>query len=197
MGIRLEGNGWGIPKYQVSGFKFKVPKTIPKHCIFGGQIIAVGFLTVWVVCVKAERFSYIAFSAKSHIERRVRFFKVQFFHLKGVEMLSVLLRTPIAIQVNINIMRAFFQMQKALLTLSEAYRQMENIRSDIGRLRIEMYEAMRCQNDINEMFSKEQDSISVQLENLNDAMAQLQAEANQKQLNASQNPIGFVLRNNK
>lgn len=47
------------------------------------------------------------------------------------------------------------------------------------------------------MFSKEQDSISVQLENLNDAMAQLQAEANQKQLNASPNPIGFVVRNNE
>ena len=119
------------------------------------------------------------------------------FTQEGVAMLSGLPRTPIAIQVNINIMRAFFQMQKALLTLSEAYRQMENIRSDIGRLRIEMYEAMRCQNDINEMFSKEQDSISVQLENLNDAMAQLQAEANQKQLNASPNPIGFVLRNNE
>lgn len=119
------------------------------------------------------------------------------FTQEGVAMLSGLPRTPIAIQVNINIMRAFFQMQKALLTLSEAYRQMENIRSDIGRLRIEMYEAMRCQNDINEMFSKEQDSISVQLENLNDAMAQLQAEANQKQLNASPNPIGFVVRNNE
>ena len=112
-------------------------------------------------------------------------------------MLSGLLRTPVAIQVNINIMRAFFQMQKALLTFSEAYRQIENVRLEIARLRIEMYESMRCQNDINEMFSKEQDSISVQLENLNDAMAQLLAEANQKQLNASQNPIGFVLRNNK
>lgn len=65
------------------------------------------------------------------------------FTQEGVAMLSGLPRTPIAIQVNINIMRAFFQMQKALLTLSEAYRQMENIRSDIGRLRIEMYEAMR------------------------------------------------------
>lgn len=119
------------------------------------------------------------------------------FTQEGVAMLSGLLRTPVAIQVNINIMRAFFQMQKALLTLSEAYRQIENIRSDIGRLRIEMYESMRCQNDINEMFSKEQDSISVQLENLNDAMAQLQAEANQKQLNASPNPIGFVVRNNE
>lgn len=119
------------------------------------------------------------------------------FTQEGVAMLSGLLRTPVAIQVNINIMRAFFQMQKALLTLSEAYRQIENIRSDIGRLRIEMYESMRCQNDINEMFSKEQDSISIQLENLNDAMAQLQAEANQKQLNASSSPIGFVVRNNE
>ena len=39
--------------------------------------------------------------------------------------------------------------------------------------------------------------VGFKVENLNDAMAQLQAEANQKQLNASPNPIGFVVRNNE
>lgn len=41
------------------------------------------------------------------------------FTREGIAMLSGLLMTPIAIQVNINIMRAFFQMQQSLLTLSE------------------------------------------------------------------------------
>ncbi len=44
------------------------------------------------------------------------------------------------------------------------------------------------------MISKEQNSISAQIESLNDAMAQLQAEYDQKQLNPEGTPIGFVLR---
>ena len=109
-------------------------------------------------------------------------------------MLSGLLRTPIAVQVNINIMRAFFQMQQTLVLLSETSLQIEKIRTDIERLRSEMYETLRYQNDINEMITKEQNSISVQIESLNDAMAQLQAGYNQKQLNPQNTPIGFVVR---
>lgn len=111
-------------------------------------------------------------------------------------MLSGLLRTPIAIQVNINIMRAFFQMQQALLTLSETHLQMEKIRSEVERLRSEMYETLRYQNDINEMVAKEQNIISAQLESLNDAMAQLRAETNQRLLDTESTSIGFVVRKN-
>ena len=115
------------------------------------------------------------------------------FTQEGIAMLSGLLRTPIAIQVNINIMRAFFQMQQALLTLSDTNLQLEQIRSELKQLRIDMDETLHDQNDINEMLSKEQDNISAQLENINDAIAQLQAEANHKELNAQRNPIGFVV----
>lgn len=111
-------------------------------------------------------------------------------------MLSGLLRTPIAIQVNINIMRAFFQMQQALLTLSETHLQMEKIRSEVERLRSEMYETLRYQNDINEMVAKEQNIISAQLESLNDAMAQLRAETTQRLLDTESTSIGFVVRKN-
>ena len=116
------------------------------------------------------------------------------FTREGIAMLSGLLRTPIAVQVNINIMRAFFQMQQALVLLSETSLQIEKMRTDIERLRSEMYETLRYQNDINEMITKEQNSISAQIESLNDAMAQLQAEYNQKQLNSQNTPIGFVVR---
>ena len=40
------------------------------------------------------------------------------FTREGIAMLSGLLRSEIAIQANINIMRAFFQMQEALLIVS-------------------------------------------------------------------------------
>lgn len=115
------------------------------------------------------------------------------FTQEGIAMLSGLLRTPIAIQVNINIMRAFFQMQQALLTISNTNLQLEQIRSEIKQLRIDMDETLHDQNDINEMLSKEQDNISIQLENINDAIAQLQAEANHKKLNDQRNPIGFIV----
>ncbi len=118
------------------------------------------------------------------------------FTREGIAMLSGLLRTPIAIQVNINIMRAFFQMQQALLTLSETNLQLEKMRSEIERLRSEMYETLRYQNDINEMVAKEQSIFSAQIESLNDAMAQLQAEASQKLLDSEPIPIGFIMRNN-
>ena len=118
------------------------------------------------------------------------------FTREGIAMLSGLLRTPIAIQVNINIMRAFFQMQQALLTLSETHLQMEKIRSEVERLRSEMYETLRYQNDINEMVAKEQNIISAQLESLNDAMAQLRAETNQRLLDTESTSIGFVVRKN-
>ena len=47
------------------------------------------------------------------------------------------------------------------------------------------------------MVAKEQNNISVQIESLNDAMAQLQAEASQKLLDSDPVPIGFVVRNNE
>lgn len=89
------------------------------------------------------------------------------FTQEGIAMLSGLLKTPIAIQVNINIMRAFFQMQKALLTLQNSSLQIEEIRSEIKQLRIDMDETLRCQNDINEMVLKEQDKFSIQIDNIN------------------------------
>lgn len=116
------------------------------------------------------------------------------FTREGIAMLSGLLRTPIAVQVNINIMRAFFQMQQALVLLSETSLQIEKMHTDMERLKSEMYETLRYQNDINEMISKEQNSISAQIESLNDAMAQLQAEYNQKLLTPQASPIGFVVR---
>ena len=98
------------------------------------------------------------------------------FTREGIAMLSGLLRTPIAIQVNINIMRAFFQMQQALLTLSETHLQMEKIRSEVERLRSEMYETLRYQNDINEMTSAQLDAISTALAELQSDKSRLTAK---------------------
>ena len=47
------------------------------------------------------------------------------FTREGIAMLSGLLRSEIAIKANINIMRAFFQMQEALLIVSNTQLQLE------------------------------------------------------------------------
>ena len=115
------------------------------------------------------------------------------FTQEGIAMLSGLLRTPVAIQVNINIMRAFFQMQQTLMAVSDTHLQLEQIRSEIKQLKIDMDETLRDQNDINELLSQGQDRLFVQIEGINDAIAMLQAEENQKALNAQRNPIGFKI----
>ena len=89
------------------------------------------------------------------------------FTREGIAMLSGLLRSPIAIQANINIMRAFFQMQEALLIVSNTQLQLEQIRSEIKQLRTDMNDSMSDQNQINEMTRAQLDAIS-------DALTELQ-----------------------
>ena len=113
------------------------------------------------------------------------------FTQEGIAMLSGLLRSPIAIQVNINIMRVFFQMRQALVAIGDTKLQIEQIRTEIKQLRIDMEESLRDQNDINAMFAEDHDNIATQLENINDAIAQLQADDNQRQINMQRTPIGF------
>lgn len=89
------------------------------------------------------------------------------FTREGIAMLSGLLRSEIAIQANINIMRAFFQMQEALLIVSNTQLQLEQIRAEIKQLRTDLNDTLADQNDINEM-------TRVQLEAISDALIELQ-----------------------
>ena len=91
------------------------------------------------------------------------------FTREGIAMLSGLLRSPIAVQANINIMRAFFQMQEALLIVSNTQLQLEQIRSEIKQLRTDMNDTLADQNEINEMTRAQLDAIS-------DALTELQSQ---------------------
>ena len=104
------------------------------------------------------------------------------FTQEGIAMLSGLLRSSVAIQVNINIMRAFVQMRKALLTINNAQLQLEQIRSEVKQLRIDMEETLHDQNDINE-------STRMQLDAISTALAELQADHRQQ---PKRKPIGFI-----
>ncbi len=91
------------------------------------------------------------------------------FTREGISMLSGLLRSEIAVQANINIMRAFFQMQEALLIVSNTQLQLEQIRAEIKQLRTDMNDTLADQNDINEMTRS-------QLEAISDALIELQSQ---------------------
>lgn len=86
-------------------------------------------------------------------------------------MLSGLLRSEIAVQANINIMRAFFQMQEALLIVSNTQLQLEQIRAEIRQLRTDMNDSMADQNEINEL-------TRAQLYVISEALAELQNQGN-------------------
>ena len=89
------------------------------------------------------------------------------FTREGIAMLSGLLRSEVAVQANINIMRAFFQMQEALLIVSNTQLQLEQIRAEIKQLRTDMNDTLADQNEINELTRAQLDAIS-------DALAELQ-----------------------
>lgn len=113
------------------------------------------------------------------------------FTQEGIAMLSGLLRTPIAIQVNINIMRVFFQLRQALIRVNDTDLQLEQIHKELQQMKVDFDETLRNQNEINEMLGKEQDFISDQIELINDAIARLQIEFNEKKKESKRKPIGF------
>ena len=53
------------------------------------------------------------------------------FTEQGVEMLSSVLRSKTAIQVNIQIMRAFTKMRQLIFDYAELRKEIENLRADV------------------------------------------------------------------
>ena len=102
----------------------------------------------------------------------------------GVAMLSSVLRSPTAIQVNINIMRAFVALRH-LATQPLPDSNVE-LRKEIQALRNELEDILSDQNDINEMTQAQLDAIS-------EALAELQA----KPQNHQRQRIGFIKDNDE
>jgi uncharacterized coiled-coil protein SlyX len=90
----------------------------------------------------------------------------------GVAMLSSVLRSPQAIQVNRGIMRVFVTMRHTLNTMALPAKVSELERS-IENLRNEMNDILADQNDINE-------STRAQLDAISTALAELQAQPSKK-----------------
>ena len=106
------------------------------------------------------------------------------FTENGVAMLSSVLRSPLAIQVNIGIMRAFTEFRKiaATLSISSQAADITQLRKDFEELKLDIEDILHDQNDINE-------STRAQLEAISTALSELQAE-HRKQ--PKRKPIGFL-----
>lgn len=98
----------------------------------------------------------------------------------GVAMLSSVLASPTAIQINIGIMRAFVTVRQSLMSpAADNYSQLHN---DVKKLKEYLEDVLTDQNEINE-------DTSMRLELIEQSLAELQST--EKQKSVSRPKIGF------
>ena len=102
----------------------------------------------------------------------------------GVSMLSSVLNSKEAIQMNINIMRAFVLMRQALSELSATNLRMEQLSRRVDNLNHYVDDILRDQNDINE-------ATALQIDLIQDSLAELHAEKTERDEENARRKIGF------
>jgi hypothetical protein len=101
------------------------------------------------------------------------------FTENGVAMLSSVLRSPLAIQVNIGIMRVFTEIRRMAAALPNTAADVAQLRKDFEELKLDIEDILADQNNINE-------DTRMQLELINLSLAALQAPPKKPH-----RPIGF------
>ena len=87
----------------------------------------------------------------------------------GVAMLSSVLHSPTAIEINRNIMRAFVELRRLTQMAEAGYKELQREINDVKEY---IEDILKDQNDINEAYG-------VQLEAINMALAELQSQKRQ------------------
>ena len=91
----------------------------------------------------------------------------------GIAMLSSVLRSETAIQVNINIMRAFVMIRHAVAAWQDTNLKVKQLSHKVDQLNNYVEEILHDQNDINRMQDETNSEIALQIEAINDALDQL------------------------
>lgn len=91
----------------------------------------------------------------------------------GIAMLSSVLRSETAIQVNINIMRAFVAIRHAVSAWQGVNLKVEQLSHKVDQLNNYVEEILHDQNDINQQQDETNTEIALQIEAINDALDQL------------------------
>ena len=95
----------------------------------------------------------------------------------GIAMLSSVLRSETAIQVNINIMRAFVAIRHAVSAWQGVNLKVEQLSHKVDQLNSYVEEILHDQNDINRMQEETNTEIALQIEAINDALDQLREKS--------------------
>ena len=103
------------------------------------------------------------------------------FTQEGVAMLSGILRSPVAIQINISIMRAFVAIRQ--MVLSSPAVEVKELQAEFKELKQYIEEVFTDYNDIN-------DDTRTQIELINETLAELQVK--NRALNKPRIPVGFI-----
>ena len=111
---------------------------------------------------------------------RGKYSKYQLFAFtqEGVAMLSGILRSSVAVQINIGIMRAFVAVRQLILNNPTA--QIKEINNEIHELKLYIEEVLTDYNDINE-------DTRMQIELINETLAEMQG----KKALPSRKQVGF------
>ena len=109
----------------------------------------------------------------------------------GIAMLSSVLRSETAIQVNINIMRAFVAIRHAMSAWQGVNLKVEQLSHKVDQLNNYVEEILHDQNDINRMQEETNTEIALQIEAINDALDQLREKPS-----TPREQIGFKQRKN-
>ena len=95
------------------------------------------------------------------------------FTEEGVAMLSGMLKSKTAVQVNINIMRAFVAIRHAVASMQLSDLRYEQLSHKVDQLNAYVEEILHAQNDINQIQEQTNNEIAVQIEAINEALDQL------------------------
>ena len=113
-------------------------------------------------------------------------YKPYVFTELGVAMLSSVLRSETAIQVNINIMRAFVSMRHAVAAMQSADMKVEQLAHKVDQMDAHIDELMHEQRDINREQTETNNEVALQIEAINNALDQLREKPAPKR-----NKIGY------
>lgn len=106
----------------------------------------------------------------------------------GVAMLSSVLRSETAIQVNINIMRAFVAIRHAVASMQDKDLRMEQLSHRVDQMDASITEILHEQGDMRREQEEANAEMALQIEALNDALDQLREPPAPKR-----NKIGYKL----
>ena len=135
------------------------------------------------------RSQFVTLKGKGH---NIKYFPYAFTE-HGVVMLASLLRSEIAVTMSVQITRAFVAMRRTIAALASTESKIELLNERVEKLNMYIEDILRDQNEINEGQRAINEETSMQLELINQSLAELQANHKEK----PRKRIGFNARDDE